>query len=362
MAQLADIFDTGLLADCLRDRLVVARKHPTKALTILNYTERCQYERGLWNPVTLACRGLIHDDNGTVIARPFRKFFNYGQAEGTQIAPDASVSVTDKLDGSLGILYGAGDQWAIATRGSFESDQAQHATALLRARYGDYRPPEGWTVLFEIVYPENRIVLDYGQRDDLVMLGAVEITTGKTVGPWPMVMGWPGPRADVFECPTLADALAIPARLNAEGIVIHCLTTDERVKVKQADYVELHKIVTGLNERAVWAHCAEGKPLDELLNALPDEFHGWVREVAERLHATVEAQSAEIELAYSTILSALPADHSRKDFALIAKDHPAKASLFARLDGKEYREGLWRCIRPSPRLGPRGLAPNEETA
>src|SRR5690348_3527676 len=85
--RVADLFDLSALDEALRERLVVARRHPSEPLTILNYTERCQYERGLWGPVTLACRGLIHDDNGRIVARPFRKFFNYGQSEGGDFDP-----------------------------------------------------------------------------------------------------------------------------------------------------------------------------------------------------------------------------------------------------------------------------------
>ncbi len=52
MTLLTDLFSAEDLNHALQERLVVARKHPSCDLTILNYTERCQYERGLWNPVT----------------------------------------------------------------------------------------------------------------------------------------------------------------------------------------------------------------------------------------------------------------------------------------------------------------------
>ena len=71
----------------------------------------------------------------------------------------------------------------MATRGSFESDQAIHATR----RLNDYRfhrdTARRWTLLVEIVYPANRIVCDYTDRDGLIMLGAVRVRDGKTVGP-----------------------------------------------------------------------------------------------------------------------------------------------------------------------------------
>jgi RNA ligase len=120
--------------------------------------------------------------------------------------------------------------------------------------------------------------------------------------------------------------------------------------------------VTGLNERTVWEHCAAGKSVGELCEALPDEFHGWVCEVAARLVATVERNAAEVETAYSAILGTLPPDFSRKDFALIAKEHPRRGQLFARLNGKDYRPSLWDEARPEPRIGPRGNVPTEEAA
>ena len=59
--------------------LLYKQVHPTLPLTIWNYTEKVQYE-GLWDEVTLACRGLITDDTGTPVVRPFKKFFNYDAA------------------------------------------------------------------------------------------------------------------------------------------------------------------------------------------------------------------------------------------------------------------------------------------
>ncbi len=376
MTHLADLFGADELEHALNERLIVARKHPLCALTILNYTDRVQYEPGLWSAVTRQCRGLIHDDNGVVVARPFRKFFNYGQAEAPEFALDAAVSVTDKMDGSLGILYRASNGFAISTRGSFESEQAIHATFLFHAKYKAFVPPKGWTLLFEIVFPANRVVLDYGDMDDLVLLGAVEIATGKSVGPDDLLLlEWDGPRAEVFEYATLAQALAALPRAGAEGLVVHFLDADERVKLKQDDYVALHKIICGLNERVVWQHLMDGKPLVELLAGLPDEFHEWVGGVAARLLATVEGNAAEVEDAYSTILTNLvralrePLDipdgvprFARKEFALLAVNHPLKSLLFMRYDGKDYRPALWKELRPSGRSGPRGLVHSEETA
>lgn len=52
---------------------------------------------------------------------------------------------------------------------------------------------------------------------------------------------------------------------------------------------------------------------------------------------------------------------SRKDFAMLAIQHPCKWALFAKLDGKDYRSGLWDGVRPAPFLGPRQTV-SEDTA
>lgn len=342
---LSDLFDPADLAEAIDAGYVRKQAHPTLPLEILNYTERAQFEQA-WTPVTLQCRGLITHWLGEIVARPWAKFFNYGDPTCGTLDLNAKAEVTDKIDGSLGILFPSGDGWAIATRGSFTSEQAIHATEILRDRYDGFEPPDGMTALFEIVYPGNRIVCDYGATDDLVLLGAVDIETGEAVGPhW--VSGWPGPQAEMFPAGTLAEALALPPRPNAEGIVVRLVDSGVMVKIKQPDYVELHKIVTGLNARVVWEHLGNGGHIAELCEPLPDEFHAWVQQVAGDLTTRAAAILAAARTEHARILAALPADWDRKDYALVAKESDRKAWLFMLLDGKDPAPKIWRTLRPS---------------
>jgi RNA ligase len=339
--RLADLFDLALLARMVEQGYVRVQRHPSAPLVIHNYTEKCQYE-SVWNPVTLACRGLVSTIDGTVLARPFPKFFNHGQPDAPPVPLDAPVVVTEKEDGSLGVVYHDGARYAVATRGSFASQQAGHATAVLRERYGHWAPPPGRTVLVEIIYPGNRIVLDYGDLDDLVLLGSVDLVTGATSGP-ESVPDWPGPIVESFDHPTLAAAFAAPPRAGREGLVVWFPGLDVRVKLKYEAYIQLHKIVTGLNPRTVWERIDD---LDALIEPLPDELHAWVRGVAAELHAEVDAAAAAVEEAYQSIVDGLPDGWSRKDFAAVAVRHPQRGCLFLRLDGKDYRRLLWQQVRP----------------
>lgn len=127
--------------------LVYKQVHPTLPLTIWNYSPTCQYE-GAWDEITLQCRGLVTDDQGNVIARPFKKFFNMEEGRHT---PTKDFEVFEKMDGSLGILFFYQDQWILATRGSFTSDQAVKGRELLE-KYDYQRLDPEYTYLFEIIF------------------------------------------------------------------------------------------------------------------------------------------------------------------------------------------------------------------
>ena len=81
--------------------LLYKQTHPTLPLTIWNYTETVQYS-GNWDEITLMARGLVTDNHGTVIARPFTKFFNM---EERKHVATPEFEVFEKLDGSLGIVF-----------------------------------------------------------------------------------------------------------------------------------------------------------------------------------------------------------------------------------------------------------------
>ncbi|MEV0616123.1 hypothetical protein AB0I81_22610 [Nonomuraea sp. NPDC050404] len=360
MPRIEDLFDLAHLERRIADGYVRVQQHPTEPLKIYNYTEKTQYEGATaWDVVTMTCRGLIVGPDGLVMARPFGKFFNYGDPLAGELDLSAPAEVVDKVDGSLGILYPTMSGYAVATRGSFTSPQALHATGLLRARYGDFTPPPGMTVLVEIVYPDNRIVCDYGGADDLFLLGAVDIATGTVVGPdW--VSGWDGPQALVFSVRTLADALAMPPRLGAEGLVVRLLDSGRLVKLKQADYLALHKVITSLNARGVWEALGEGKTVADICEPLPDEFHQWVRDLAGGLQAQAAMLNDATLTLHDEILKRLGQEHpegwDRKHYADWATRAPHPAWLFNLLDGRDPRPAIWKTLRPAGDMRPVNLS------
>ena len=175
----------------------------------------------------MTCRGLIARGDGTIVARPFPKFFNLDEiiARGESL-PAEDFEVFDKLDGSLGILYhdSAGHP-RIATRGSFLSEQAARGTGLLREKYGDLRFDPACTYLFEIIYPENRIVVDYAGLTDLVLLAVIDTDSGAE-RPYEWIRDHYGDRLP------LAGEIRFKAKY-AACVRLHAICYSERVFVHQ---------------------------------------------------------------------------------------------------------------------------------
>jgi RNA ligase len=394
-----DLLDMEMLVHAMiPGGYVKAQHHPLwPDLAILNYTDTCAFERA-WNNITTTCRGLIYNvATGEVLARPFPKFFNYGEPGAPEIPLDAGVDVTDKLDGSLGILYPTPDgEWAVATRGSFDSEQARHATAVWRRQYAELcaeqgMPHRGVTMLFEIVYPGNRIVCDYGPTDDLFLLGAVDIEYGHSFGPNESEAfgNWMGPRTQEFTFPTFADAVAAPPRAGAEGLVVRLWHSEHRVKLKQEDYVALHRIITGCTKRRLWEHLAvqdcKGLGgleflvrrlflgparineilavgddwLDKYLENTPEEFRAWVVEQVAEMVSVVAARRLELRVDFGILCGMAglepgqekDRETSKKFVELVRAKVPEKFHMMmAFWRGHEIDTQLWRDIYPEHEL------------
>ena len=279
---LGDLVDASLLADSIEWGLVSVRAEGD--LRILNYTPRATYSR-TWNPATVVCRGVIVDGKDRVLARPFPKFFNPSEPDAPPAPRDEPMVVTEKLDGSLGIAYHHPDgDVRIATRGSLTSDQAVEATGIWRDKYRNVRFGEGVTPLFEIIYPANRVVVDYGDMRDLVLLAAIDIRTGADV---PLGrIDWPGPVAPtrrVRSFGELMDHVAASEEAAREGYVVRFDTGPDRphvrFKLKFPEYVVAHRFVTGLTSLRVWEVVAIADILDRGLD---------VRRAANRLRMNPE--------------------------------------------------------------------------
>jgi RNA ligase len=368
-------YDLDILNDYIERGLVIKQVHPTLPLSIYNYSRSCQYG-GQWDGITLNCRGLVLDNEGNVIAKPFPKFFNYEEHTADEI-PNEYFDVYEKMDGSLGICfyyereltyseryklwfngnYETGmeyceeivpnfddpyfhptpttkGEWHIATRGSFVSEQAIKGKEMLDKLNTQFGMIPGYTYLFEIIYPENRIVIDYGAREELVLLAIIDMETG--IESALTDIGFP--IAPSYDGLNDFDAIRKMQIDEKEGFIVK-FKSGYRVKIKFTEYIRLHKIITQVSSKIIWQHLMNGLPFDDLLEKVPDEFYHWVQDTIKELKQNFTKIEEEAKAEFKDL-------GNRKSTALYFQTCKYPAILFRILEGKSYDQLIWKIIQP----------------
>ena len=345
---------------------LIRQSHPTLPLSIYNYSQSTQYEKH-WDEVTLSCRGVITDDEtGKIIIKPFPKFFNYEELPIDNIPWLTSdyVYVQDKMDGSLGILFNFDGEWILSTRGSFTSDQAIKGLEILKAKYILDAFDPSIAYMCEIIYPENRIVVDYG-KEKIVFLGAVLNRTYNWEPSKDDELHWTIALAflksagvkksdlvkttQIFDLgPELYSTLKALNKANEEGYVLRFFPSNLRVKIKFEDYCTLHRILTNVSSYDIWENLMKfGKLPEQMLNDVPDEFYDWV-------HATqtkIMADFKQVMHQHAAVCSSILRDGmlTQKEFAerVLAIEDINHGIIFGIANGKDVSEKAWKMVKPT---------------
>lgn len=331
----------GTLADLEEIGNIRAKRHGDfPNLVQLKYN---QIASPMGHALVRQCRGIILDeaDDWRVVARPFDKFFNYGEPHAAAI-DWGTARVQEKVDGSLCILYWYRDAWRVATSGAPDAGGDVNGQALrFRDLFWetwsalDYREPEdtGVTFLFELCSRRNRVIVRHDVAS-LTLLGLRIADSAGTELPLEAAGHYGWRRVRSFPLQSMADVEASfesMSPLEQEGYVIVDAAFN-RIKVKHPGYVAIHHIKDGFGPRAILEAVRQGET-PEILASFPE----W------------QASFAGIESAYSTLAAELDADYARlasietqKAFALEALKTRCSAALFQRRAGRiaDVREHL----------------------
>lgn len=273
--RIEDYLDVQALREEIANGFISARQHPTLPLTIFNYTNQAQY-RG-HSATTAKCRGLIVDDHDDIVARPFEKFYNFGESQAPTFNDDDIVDVYDKADGSIIIVTKYKGELVVASRGSFESDQAIAAARVIRSNPQRGVTFDHTTTIMELVGPSNRIVLSYPE-DILIYLGEVHNESGSFY--FDQNFSEDYRPVEYFGWMPFKDAIALPHRPDSEGYVIR--GDAGVVKVKRPEYVEQHKIIFGLTYKGL-IEMFENDTFAEFMDRVPDELFKQVDDMRNEL-------------------------------------------------------------------------------
>ena len=140
---------------------------------------------------------------------------------------------------------------------------------------------------------------------------------------------------------------------NEEGFVASYYMKDApplKVKIKMADYLRLHKIITGMNARSVWELLSSGAGTAGFEHT-PEHFQKWLVQWSEKLNREFN----EIYVNARRIFVNRPDNWSpktreyRASFALYLR-HVAPPDihgvLFAMYDDKDPAPIIWKSIKP----------------
>ena len=201
----------------------------------------------------------------------------------------------------------------------------------------NYSFKEGWTYHFELIHPDNQIVLNYGDERKLVLLAIIDNKTGKDINIYSDEFKFEKPK--LYDYETLLDINAINKDGLHEGVVVNY--GSYRLKYKTDEYIRLHRIVTEFTPKRVWGSLSSGQRIDRM--NIPEEFIKWLDETEKELLSKYNELFNKIDYA---ILET--ENMTNKEIAL-SDDEAIKEMreyLFAIRSGKDVKAKVWKAIKP----------------
>lgn len=266
-------------------------------LELFDYFMPKLYRNGGWNKYNILARGLILcPSQKRIVAFPFPKFFNLSEFGPEFNLPEQSFSVYEKSDGSLGIIYYY-NGWHVATRGSFNSWQSNFAEKWLKENINfNFLHPET-TYLTEIIHPKNRIVVKY-DFEGLVLLG-IYSKFGQEISYDSMNDLAKNTKFHIvkkYDFNSIEDIGEKAKELNEnqEGFVVK-FENNFRVKIKGEEYLRLHRTLSGITPKSIWADVCYGTNMQAKKEIVPEEFQDYMNELITEYQNEFESVVKEIQ-------------------------------------------------------------------
>ena len=321
--------------------------------TVINYVVAMADTFNMTGPDDLGgairreCRGLIFDDDGNLMSRPFHKFFNINEREETQThVVDMSQPhvIMEKMDGSMIRPILVDGYLRLATKMGV-TNVAMDAEAWLAAQDPSMKEwlrrcvEDSVTPIFEWVSPFNQIVLAY-ESADLVYLGTRDNATGAyvmdTSCPFTSV-----PRYGSVEG-NIADYVARQRGAEGrEGDIIR-FSDGHMLKVKNDWYVRIHKTVDRIVFDRNIVNLIINEEVDDVLPMLPQVQADRVRDFELRFWDAFGKTEKTLAMLYLEAVRGYDSDRKRiaLEFVPTLQNKADAQFIFRMLDGHDLRELL----------------------
>lgn len=184
---------------------------------------------------------------------------------------------------------------------------------------------------------KNKIVVDYGEYEDVILTGVFNTKTGEEQP----LNCWLLPHAKTHKNNTSLEKLQEIIQNNEEGYVIR-FSNGERCKIKGAEYLRLHKMMSEMSTTAVWNCLRNGDSILTLLEGYPDEWYDTVKNYEQYLKALFNFWNAT----YNSLYINYSLIKDIKEFAEAVKDKDYKHFMFSLRNGKSIEKQIWDSIKP----------------
>lgn len=226
-----------------------------------------------WNRHNLIFRSSIWNSQGEPVSLSYKKFFNWDEQPELAYQPkdfNKNIDLIEKIDGSTLIVSAYKGQLVTRTRGTTTTANFNNANEIqiLKDRYPKVFDLQdtNMTYLYEWVSPINKIVINYGERPDIYLTGAIRHHDYSLVQQKELdciAKNFEVQRPQRFDFSTIQEMLSgIQVLKGQEGLCCYCNTGQDIRKVKSAWYLALHRMKTELGsfERCIDLYFALDKP------------------------------------------------------------------------------------------------------
>jgi hypothetical protein len=201
----------------------------------------------------------------------------------------------------------------------------------------------------------NRIVVDYGDMEELILLAVIDNSDGYELDIHNENINLEGNRfkhiyknlgftlVKKYNGITDYSILGGMVSNDREGYVVK-FKSGMRIKIKGEEYVRLHRILTNFSNKDIWQILRNGEDLAKYLDRVPDEFYDWVKGTVKDLQSSFDNIERDYLMIYNDMIKKYPV---RKDFAEVAKGYPRASLLFSMLDNKNYKDHIWKTLEPT---------------
>ena len=283
-------------------------------LLVLKYRPEVTFY-DLWNEFYMETRGVVIDlYEMKLVSAPYRKFFNLNEKPITDIdrvlklmSKANKVIIKNKEDGSMISCSKYKDDLVVSTPGSLDSDQAIWSKKFLNEHYPDLvtKMPSDLTFIFEAIYPDNRIVVDYKGKENLILTNIRNNLTGRLlseelVEQYAKEYNFQIPEKEttgLLELMEKAKDRELYPASEKEGWVFVIKTDEEELlfKLKCDDYCELHKIMSFASSPKIIFNAIKEGNIDDMLSKIPKEFKDIPLKVANIVYNHIYKVEAEVK-------------------------------------------------------------------